>query len=239
MRTARSFDSRGRRWWSAAALCLAVTVLGSAPVAAQGGRWGLEASFTPQWTGQESLTDTFYDLGGWELEGHEFTVGIVRGSDNGGNWGISYVRKPLEDGLRHVITESWCEAPICSSTTFDRVMQSVAVQGVEAHWFIPVARFASRVQVGLNLGAGAGFPAGTIAETVTARTTFEGQAVFESVEHFDLPAKDVLYGVVPLARAEVQIAVRAAKGLKLKVSGGLNAPSAAAVRVGIVYLFGA
>jgi hypothetical protein len=58
-------------------------------------------------------------------------------------------------------------------------------------------------------------------------------------EVFSRPATDVMYSIVPLIKAEAQGAVILAPGFKIKVAGGLNFPSVATVRIGLVYLFGA
>jgi hypothetical protein len=57
-----------------------------APALAQGNEshWGVNASFTPQWSLMEPLRKIMFDEGG-TLAGREFTIGIVRGSSRGGD----------------------------------------------------------------------------------------------------------------------------------------------------------
>jgi len=49
--------------------------------------WGIGVSFTPTWKSVESLRKIYIE-GEGELEGREFTIGIVRGSTQGGT-GVS------------------------------------------------------------------------------------------------------------------------------------------------------
>jgi hypothetical protein len=60
-------------------------------------RWGVGFSFTPTWEITDQLTNLF-DLDEGEslsLTGTELTIGVVRGSTRGGDWGVSFVRKPI------------------------------------------------------------------------------------------------------------------------------------------------
>lgn len=50
-----------------------------------------------------------------EIEGSELTIGIVRGSTRGGEWGVSFVQKPFEDGSTSVRVDESCENGFCSS----------------------------------------------------------------------------------------------------------------------------
>jgi hypothetical protein len=218
---------------------------------AEESHWGLTASFTPTWTAHDKFRETLLNFEGTgTVEGSEFTIGVVRGRSLGGDWGVSFVHKPLKDGSGTVLTEE--------SFSESRVAQNVLFKGVEAHWFIPFATIRDRVQIGLNVGGGAGFVEGNILQTQisafsvpsglpnfaeqvcsvyppgTCRLTAAGLEITEL-----RPAEDVMYSVTPLIKLELAGAVIVAPGLKVRVSGGLNMPSTSSFRVAVVYLIGA
>jgi len=217
--------------------------------------WGVGVSFTPKWSAHDTLRTKLLGLGSeddeGDLEGSEFTIGVVRGSVGGGEWGVSYVRRPFENGttlIEREPEECFNDQFVnsCSRSTFTRELQDVFLQGVEWHMFIPFVRVAERVQIGVNVAAGAGFPEGTIIETfdnVNTTTILVPPPPRTSTDTFTdtfpSAATDVMYPVVPLLKLEAQGAILLAPGLKLKVSAGLSAPSAAAFRIGAVYLIGA
>ena len=118
-------------------ICL-LSLLLPAAAGAQGTRWGVQASFTPHWTGNESFTK-WIDDGTATLEGSEWTFGFVRGTMNGGDWGLSYVRKPFKDGSTFVFHEEQCQTNF-GCTTFDETSttRGVYLRGVEVDFFIPV-----------------------------------------------------------------------------------------------------
>lgn len=233
----------------ARALVATVILLASMPSIAMAqlskdGHWGVAASFNPTWTSHDKFREFLYGLDGdWDLEGSEFSIGLVRGSMGGGEWGVSFVRKPFKNGppLVEVDSETSCFQNFCSgfTSTDTQTMQDVYMRGVEFHSFIPFVTMANRVQIGVNVGGGIAFPEGTFVETrdfVSTVTGFPPQTdSFTEVR----PADEVMYKYVPLAKAEVQGAVIVAPGLKVKVSGGLNMPSAFTFRIGVVYLIGA
>jgi hypothetical protein len=225
-------------WLLPVALLLAM----ASPAAAQNDkRWGVAFSFTPEWKGDSKLAERLFGLEGWDLEGTEVTIGVARGTARGGYWSANFVQKPFKDGLSLVESETFCSGPnnqFCSSQTSSRVMQNVRIRGVEFDFLIPVATFANRVQVGVNVGGGAGFPEGTVATEITFTNSGPGQPTQTFADRFDEDAKDVLYSVVPLVKVAVQGSVFIAPGLRANVMVGMNTPSAVSARVGAVYFFG-
>jgi hypothetical protein len=215
-------------------------------------KWGVIASFTPMWKGNLSLQQGLF----WSdpdddttppFEGSEFTIGFVRGSARGGDWGVSYVRKPLKD-ITQTSTfgpETFCPAPN-NCQTYSSVetltTHNVLVDGVEVHFFIPFARLASeRVQLGINVGGGVGFSSGTFTETFTDTVVFTNPPstqVDVFTDEGDV-SNEIIGAILPLAKAEFQASFRVAQGLKVNVNAGMNVPSAFAFRIGVVYLFGA
>ena len=218
-------------------------------------KWGVGMSFTPAWTANQDLQTKLYwgpEPDEWPLhEGSELTVGIVRGSPRGGEWSVSYVRKPLENQtFSSTESSTSCSGPnnaFCNTFASTTTSQSndVYVEGVEYTAFIPFVRFAAeRVQIGVNVGGGAGFPKGTVTETNTFTSTFTQPGrppqVFTDTFTDEVEAGDSITGpVVPLINAEVQAALLLGRGFKVNVAGGLNAPSAFAFRIGFSYLIGA
>ena len=218
---------------------VAVLLTSIAPVPAfaqlsESKHWGVSVSFTPKWEAMDRFRDVFLEEEG-TIEGTEFTIGFARGSMRGGDWGVSFVRKPFKDGSTFSETSMDCVPEFgCFSSTRTLVFRQVYLRGVEYHWSKPFVTFADRVQVGMNISAGAGFVEGNIEETheLTAPPPAPG---FQ--ETFVGPAKDTLWPVYPLFKAEAEGSVAVAPGLKVKVSGGFNFPGITA-RVAAVYLIG-
>ena len=94
------------------AVCLWAVAMVSVPAVgfAQGNelRWGVGFSFTPQWTANESITKWWIGDVPNDVKGSEFSVGVVRGRPNGGEWGVSYVHKPIKDGGTFTEHEEEC-----------------------------------------------------------------------------------------------------------------------------------
>jgi hypothetical protein len=97
----RSFKSRSlAAVYRTLIAALLLTCALPAPAAAQGDdgkHFGVSVSFSPYWKSRNDylVTMGLEDVG--TLEGTEFTVGMVRGRTFGGEWGVSFVRKPFKD----------------------------------------------------------------------------------------------------------------------------------------------
>jgi hypothetical protein len=230
---------------------LLVAVLIGMPVVAAAqndSHWGISGSFTPMWKSVESLRK-FYIEGEGELEGKEFTIGFVRGSTRGGDWGVSFVHKPFTDGVTIVDpgedTGLTCTGTFCTSSFFSSsdTMRDVKLTGVEFHWFKPFVTIAERIQIGLNLAGGVAQVKGTVEETFTFRTRVTNNGVvindINDIQTDLVPAEDVLRGIWGLGKVEGQVAIIVAPAFKIKISGGMNMPAAASFRVGGVVLFSA
>ncbi len=224
------------------ALAVFVAVVGLTPARAhaQDSHCGAEDSFTPPRSAHEAFRDALLFEGDGPIEGTEFAIGIVRGSTLGGDWGVSFVQKPFEDGIGSSRFDQNCFSGICTSTSFVREMRDVRLRGVEFHWFRPFVTIKERVQIGINVAGGVAKPQGTILETITFTTTFSlPQPRTESMtDSFASPAKDVLQPIQPLGKLEAAGAIILAPGFKIKVAGGLNYPSVATFRIGGTVLFG-
>jgi hypothetical protein len=227
-----------------------------APALAQGDtskHFGVGVSFSPYWKSREDLMVTVGLENTGTIEGTEFTIGMVRGSMRGGEWGVSFVRKPFKDST--VVSQdeysdsgqcgTGCSYSSTGTTTRTTTFTDVYLQGIEVHWAPSFVTISNRFQIGMHIAGGIAVPKGTIDKTVdsvtTSTNTFNGQTTTftDTHSHFEsLPANEVMYGKVPLFKVEAQGAVILAPGLKVKVSGGLNNPGMG-IRIGAVYLFGA
>ena len=230
----------------AAVSCVLVIALGAVPAHAQTTRtshWGASVSFTPQWKAHGELQELLWAEGDGTIEGSEFTVGIVRGSTTGGEWGVSFVRKPVKDGVTITRITEDSDSQFSVRQTHRLVFQDVYLQGVEFHGFIPFATIRNRVQIGLNLAGGIARTRGTIEETFETISQFRlpnGDVITNANTSSNaFPADEIVYKYQPLGKVEGQVAFILAPFLKVKVGGGFNMPSAACFRMGAVFLIGA
>ncbi len=84
---------------AAAVLTLALAVLPH-DAGAQDRRthWGVSAGFAPRWTASATWVERLYAADTIDWAGGDLRVGVVRGSDLGGDWGVAFVKRSLEDG---------------------------------------------------------------------------------------------------------------------------------------------
>jgi hypothetical protein len=207
--------------------------------------WGVSFSATPSWKLAGQLEDLLEDEdASVDMSGSEFTVGLVRGSTRGGDWGVSFVHKPFKDGSGSIEVSQDCFQSTCFTSTETNVFQDVKLSGVEFHWFARFVNIKDRVQIGLNIAGGVASVKGNVIKTnefpeVTnfdPRTGAVTAAIRGEVEV--VPAKDELFSIFPLGKVEAAGTVILHPALKARVSGGLNFPGYAA-RIGLVYLIGA
>jgi hypothetical protein len=207
--------------------------------------WGASFSMTPSWNLASGLRNLIQDnSSSVDIQGSELTVGIVRGSRRGGDWGVSLVSKPFKDGSGFVQTGQFClQSNNCRPTLETDVMQGVKLTGVEVHKFFRFVNIADRAQIGLNIAGGIAGVSGTIVKTtddfqVTGFNPQNGQATVVPTHVVEnRKAADELLPKFPLLKLEVEGAAIITPALKAKVSGGLNFPGVG-MRVGLVYLFG-
>jgi hypothetical protein len=220
----------------------------AAPAFAQGSSqpqssWGVLVNFTPTWKANSTFQELFLGEGEGTIEGSDFTIGLARGRNLGGHWSIAYTRKKIKNGSSLVFEESFQDTFSSYSSTETLVFQDVYYDGIEAFVFIPFVTIKNRVQIGLSVGGGAGFPKGTIEETDVTVQTFTlpgGPPVTEIDTQVEtVPAKDKILAIQPMGRIEVLGAVIVTPGLKVLFGGGMNLPSSFAFSVGAVYLIGA
>ena len=184
--------------------------------------WGVTVGFSPRWM-TPGLLDTalekLWDESGIHFSGSEFRAGVVRGSELGGDAGLSFVRRPFDDGSGFVR-----EHGVMYGT------RGVVLTGVEAHKFTPFGTIRDRVQIGLDYGAGVGVFDGVVDETVDVCT--REVSVGDTLDPWGI-------GIVPIGRVELAVAVIVAPGLKVRAKGGVNFPGVQTFSVSASYLFGA
>jgi hypothetical protein len=231
-----------------AALAAAIVLAGTTAYAqSSDSHWGLAASFTPTWrvpSAADDLIDRTIDVSGTAFE-----VGLIRGRDLGGDWGLSFVQKRVADDSSVTVPGSVCYSVgvinACSPETV-YAPRGMVVQGAELHKYIPFVTIKRRVQLGMNLAAGAGRISGRADKTEWALVSTFDPASRQYVSSFDprvssVPAEEVLdgYRVVPLAQVELAAALVLFPGFKVRASGGIDLPGTRTVGITATYLFGA
>jgi hypothetical protein len=224
--------------------------IAAAPAEAQSStpRWGVTGTFVPRWEVLSDLKVMWDDAQSVVYEGSEFRIGLLRGSDVGGDWSVSYVRKNVKIGS---LIDSTFSGDFGGTGVEYRqgslfvVDSPVRIQGIEGQKFMPLATIKNRAQIGLIFGGGIGWYQGTMTERMFDVTFTTGpaptfrQIVTQTETVNQVEAKDVyLLEFVPLGRIEIAGAAILAPGLKVRVSGGFNFPATQSFSISLNYLFG-
>lgn len=204
--------------------------------------WGISAGFAPRWTASSTWVEKLYGADTMDWAGSDLRVGVVRGSDLAGDWGIAFVRRSVEDDGVHDDTGSagGGSGPGDARRPGRYVTNGVTAQGVEVHRFAPFGgAIADRVQIGLEFGAGL-----AMLDGLADRVDPETGGVIESVPAGTALAlrgvdKLGIDGLLLLGRLELAVAAIPVWGVKVKVKGGLNFPGTEVFSVSVHYLFGA
>jgi hypothetical protein len=223
----------------------AVLVGSSHPALAQDSSWGVIGGLTPTWRVPDNAIKNLFDARAVDLSGSEFRIGIVRGKEFGGDWGVSLIQKKFKEGStmtrqsEYDIAEVGTFPAILGFTTTD-----TSLLGVELHKYANFATIKDRVQVGMIVGGGIGQLRGTVnrhAEVfVNAGDAGQIANFNESVAASELFAPlgfEIEY--VPLFRTELAVSGIVARGLKVRASGGFNMPGTQVFSVSAIYFFGA
>ena len=206
--------------------------------------WGVSGALAPLWKvpADQKIFTALFDADQVNVNGSEFRVGFVRGRMLGGDWGVSFLRRRIDDGS----TVSRGMDEFAGFTTGEFITtRNVVMNGVEVHKFAPFVTIKERVQVGLTFGGGIGQTTGVLdTRFVDADFTFVGnQNVIQRVETTEaLDAKELIFpgnGLVPLGRLELAVAGVVGHGFKVRVSGGVAYPGTETFTISGVYLFGA
>lgn len=211
----------------------------------QQSHWGIAVGGVPRWKVPGAIGKAFDRQ--VDISGNEFAIGVERGRDMSGSWGVSFIHKGIANGSRvdDVSHSSSCLAEgQCYVSSRYYVTQGVSLIGLEVHKYVPFVTIKRRAQIGMNFGGGFMQFKGQVVthklepivsySPVTYRPTVsQGETVTTD------PAKTLLkVSSLPVARVEVAAAAIIAPGLKLRVGGGLNFPSYPTVSIGVTYLFG-
>jgi hypothetical protein len=192
--------------------------------------WGLEVGFTPSWQMPGQALAGAFGADQIDLHGSEFRIGVVRGRTMGGEWGVSLVNKRFGNDGIVVLSSSSGKG---SFTTTDAEML-----GFEVHRFFALATIAKQVQIGVNLAGGAGELRGYVdASYVPSNPTqTRANAPVRTRDIFDYVDKKITW--LPMAKAELGVAVLAGERMKVRVTGGLNFPGYEVASVSVTYLMG-
>ena len=115
---------------------LIVSVVCLWPVSAraqEASHWGAAVSFTPSWSIPTSIGKIFgSDL---NVNGSDVSIGVVRGRDFGGDWGVSYIHKTVNDNSMFAdISSDFCPtAGNCFASGERSFTRDVAMNGVLVH----------------------------------------------------------------------------------------------------------
>ncbi len=208
-------------WWGRRALsagAILVLTAGSADAqfleAFDERLWGVQGSFTPTWNAMEQFRRVLGSENVQDMQGSEWSIGFARGRMSGGHFGVSLVRQRMKGGT------------VCFSDGCVEVSEATELQGIEGNWFLaPGSPFAGdRVQVGANLGLGAGWYQGTVHAP-------GGDA--DAADWLSFQGRDSL--PVLMVRAEFAVAVRVAPGLKVLAQSGYGLPGKRRFVVNLAY----
>jgi len=199
-----------------------VTVIAVDPAFAQLRRtyWGISAGFTPTWEVPDWQAPMF-DAERMALEGSEFRIGFVRGNTLRGDWGVSFVRRDIEDRDEAEVKNDGTVLGTRSNTLL----------GVEVHGFKPFTTIKERVQIGLSYGGGIGSYRGTVLSTSPGEPT----EVVPASALFSPGGSDI--GFQPLGRLELAGALILGRHAKLRVGGGISFPGQQLISVTGIVLF--
>jgi hypothetical protein len=223
----------------------AVLVGGSTPALAQDSSWGVIGGLTPTWRVPDNAIKNLFDARAVDLSGSEFRIGIVRGKELGGDWGVSLVQKKFKEGS--TVTRQ-ADYDIADLGTFPATLgfttTDTSLLGVELHKYANFATIKDRVQIGMIFGGGIGQLRGSVnrhAEVVVnagdvGRIENFNETVVAS-ELFAPLGFEIEY--VPLFRTELAVTGIVAPGLKVRASGGFNMPGTQVFSISAIYFFGA
>lgn len=230
-------------------LATVIAALGALPDTASAqsreSHWGVSASVVPRWSFAEPLARI------WNMEtdmrGTELRVGIVRGSDLGGDVGISFVKKRVDDRSLVFGREGACVdvrgQAVCPRGAY-HVTRDAGMTGVEGHLFIPFGTIRNRVQIGATFAGGIARFDGTT-DRFLEHLVVSGDSVSIATESLGSgPFKEALqdipqdWKVTPIGRVELGVGFIVAPGVKLRATTGVNFPGFHYVGLYAQYLFG-
>jgi hypothetical protein len=187
--------------------------------------WGITAGVSPRWSMPGTLLANVFDATTVDVKGPEFRVGVIRGTTNGGEWGVSLIHKRLSK-------ESVFEIE-GSQDTLTVVTNDAELIGIEVHRFFPFVR-TGHVQIGANLGGGIAQLRGFVSGVQVSGTSTTFTLPFP--EAFVVAGREIDW--LPVGRAELGAATLIGERLKIRVSGGFNMPGFQVISLSFSYLLG-
>lgn len=242
--------SRLIRWFVVASFAfLALAVPASAQIAGEGdgnSHFGVVVGFGLPSSAQDSLKILF-DAERIDIRSRDFEIGVTRGRDLGGDWGVSYSQKSFKDGSVVDRTQEICGffgSAGCPAIGTKYVLRNVQLRGVSFHRFVPFVTIARRAQVGITFAGGVAQVKGMAEQHdfYPASGVFRNTAPPIVEEVTMVPGNEAFMGgtkTIPLWRIEVTGAAILAPGLKVKFGTGLNFTNYPAASVSVSYLIGA
>lgn len=211
---------------------------------AQGSHWGVVGSVTPEWKVPKQLEKLFD--GTVDIKGTDVSIGIARGREQGGDWGVSFIHKQFKDGSRVEKVEQNCRfSNGCFQDGESVTTQGVALNGLEVHKFLSFVTIRQRVQIGMNVAGGfskftgnlvkRSFRADFVSFDQRTNTGVGRQTETVTTE----PASELIpIAVVPLIKVQAAAAVILAPAFKIRIQGGLDLPGYEFIQVVGVVFFG-
>jgi hypothetical protein len=179
--------------------------------------WGVQISISP-WSAGEKFRGLM-DARDLDISGRSVRIGVTRGRMRGSEWGVTFVRRTINEGSRLVDY-------VGRAYNFG---DSVRLTGIMGEQFGSFGTIANRVQIGALIGGGLAKVEGLVFPTGggTPRDAREVLTLFAHETSFQL-----------LARAEIGAAVLVAPGVKVRVSGGFDWPGTTVLTITGLYFFG-
>jgi hypothetical protein len=243
-----------------AAVTIGLVLIGALPARAQNSSWGVSGGITPRWEIPSNAIKSLFDLEAVDLTGSDFHIGVVRGKEMGGDWGVSLVRRHFrKDASASREPDDWYEEQIVDRfgnvfrqpfpTQLEFTTTDAALVGLEIYKYANFATIRQRVQIGLLGGGGVGWMKGTMRRDLVVYNYDEsGEDGFGAERRRfsdEVVATELLkpFGqtvdTLPLARLELAVGGIVAPGLKVRASGGFGLPAMQRFSLTAIYLFGA
>jgi hypothetical protein len=231
------------------AVLFAVFMASPAP-AQDESHWGVAGTFVPRWEFLHFLEDAMERE--VEMTGNDLRVGVIRGRQLGGDWGVSFVSRRIDDDSIVIQQESLkCvarpgQSDLCARGAFHRT-RGAKLTGGQFHRFFVVGTIARRVQIGAVLSGGVARVSGGAEEAkehlqVTVNPATGAAAVSISSVVSTVLARHVFDETpvsvyVPIGGLEAAVAVLLTPGTKLRFSGGISFPGVHRFALTAQYLF--
>ena len=193
---------------------LVTALMFPATASAQRTLWGVTVTFSPIFDTAE-FSKELVDANELTLEGKTFRIGFARGGALLSEWSLLFVQRSFNEGGvidingRHITNDG------------------AKLTGVEIEKFAIKGNIKDRAVLGIIIAAGIGAVRGTL--------TADDGTVVQANDKFTFFGSGS--GVHPLFRLEFGVGIIAARGLRLRASGGFDYPGYSAT-IGATYFFG-